>query len=71
MEPSKVLCNKTAVLPSLHTSPRYAGALLSGGVHYLNTAKKLNEEGVDAVARIKAVPIAVRLALPDHWQQID
>ncbi|CAL8463451.1 g2985 [Coccomyxa elongata] len=36
------------------------GALLSGGVHYLNTAKKLNEEGVDAIARIRAVPIAVK-----------
>ncbi len=35
-------------------------------MHYLNTAKKLNEEGVDATARIRAVPIAVRLALPDH-----
>ncbi|BDA48683.1 hypothetical protein COCOBI_12-3650 [Coccomyxa sp. Obi] len=36
------------------------GALLSGGVHYLNTAKKLNEEGIDATARIRAVPIAVK-----------
>ncbi|KAK9917241.1 hypothetical protein WJX75_002213 [Coccomyxa subellipsoidea] len=36
------------------------GALVTGGAHYLNTAKKLNEEGVDAVARMRAVPIAVK-----------
>ncbi len=41
---------------------------MSGGAHFLNTAKKLNEEGVDAVARMRAVPIAVsksRLIMDD------
>jgi len=39
----------------------HAGAILTGTTHFLSTAKKLNEEGVDAVARLRAVPIAVSL----------
>ncbi len=38
----------------------WAGAGVAGGVHYLATAKALTEEGVDARARLHALPVAVR-----------
>lgn len=40
------------------------GAAAAGGSHYFSTAKQLAEDGVEAAARLQAVPVAVRLRLP-------
>ena len=40
----------------------YAGAAIAGGTHYVATAKRLAEEGVDPTQRMKAMPIAVGFA---------
>jgi hypothetical protein len=39
------------------------GALASGTAHYLGSAKSLAEEGIDSVARLKALPMAARALL--------
>ena len=36
-----------------------AGAAIAGGTHYVATAKRLVEEGVDPTQRVKAMPVAV------------
>ncbi len=36
-----------------------AGALVAGATHFMSTAKKLTEEGVDPAARVRAMPLAV------------
>ena len=38
------------------------GAGVAGGMHHLATAKALREEGIDATARLRALPVAVQLA---------
>lgn len=35
------------------------GAAIAGGTHYVATAKRLIEEGVDPTQRVKAMPVAV------------
>lgn len=39
------------------------GAAIAGGCHYVATAKRLAEEGIDPRQRVKAFPVAVRLLL--------
>ena len=39
--------------------PCAAGAVAAGGTHFMSTAKKLTEEGVDPAARVRAMPLAV------------
>jgi hypothetical protein len=50
-----------------------AGALLAGGGHFLSTAKKLSEEGIDPGARVRALPIAVSScnmsSFMQHWRK--
>lgn len=36
-----------------------AGAAIAGGAHYVTTAKRLAEEGIDPTQRVKAMPVAV------------
>ena len=36
------------------------GAVLTGSAHYASTAKRLAEEGVEAAARVRAMPLALR-----------
>jgi len=43
---------------------RHIGAAVAGGVHHRATAKALAEEGIDAAARLRALPVAVRAELP-------
>lgn len=38
---------------------RGAGAAIAGGTHYVATAKRLVEEGIDPTQRMKAMPVAV------------
>ena len=40
-------------------------AAIAGGAHYVTTAKRLVEDGVDPTQRVKAMPVAVR-----SWQSI-
>lgn len=40
-----------------------AGAAIAGGTHYVATAKRLVEEGVDPTQRVKAMPVAVSFGL--------
>ena len=43
-----------------YTAGRHAGAAIAGGTHYVTTAKRLAEEGIDPTQRVKAMPVAVR-----------
>ncbi|KAK9815699.1 hypothetical protein WJX72_008247 [[Myrmecia] bisecta] len=36
------------------------GALVAGGAHYLGTAKRIQEEGIDRRMRLRAVPVAAK-----------
>ena len=38
-----------------------SGAAIAGGCHYVATAKRLVEEGIDPRQRVKAFPVAVSL----------
>lgn len=51
-------CGDEASLASMILSC-VAGAAIAGGTHYVATAKRLVEEGVDPTQRVKAMPVAV------------
>ncbi|KAL3139034.1 hypothetical protein ABBQ32_005836 [Trebouxia sp. C0010 RCD-2024] len=36
------------------------GAAIAGGTHYVATAKRLVDEGIDPTQRVKAMPVALR-----------
>ncbi|DBA84077.1 hypothetical protein WJX77_000647 [Trebouxia sp. C0004] len=36
------------------------GAAIAGGAHYVTTAKRLVEDGIDPTQRVKAMPVALR-----------
>ena len=40
------------------------GAAVAGGTHYVATAKRLVEEGIDPTQRMKAMPVAVSTFCP-------
>jgi hypothetical protein len=37
------------------------GAAIAGGAHYVTTAKRLVEDGIDPTQRVKAMPVAVSI----------
>jgi hypothetical protein len=49
---------------------RHIGAAVAGGVHHRATAKALAKDGVDAAARLRALPVAVRAELPSAATQV-
>lgn len=37
-----------------------AGAIMAGGTHFVASTKKLQEEGIDTKARLRAAPLALK-----------
>ena len=56
-----LICVKALVPRSLYSVPGFntTGAAIAGGTHYVTTAKRLAEEGIDPTQRVRAMPVAV------------